>query len=348
MAGIRALCFACGSDKRGGVFSVTLDNAQEYLREKGWVLSNEPVSARVLPSSPRNTVLKITTPHTCRVLKQAIGREADAAGRSRREQDCLAYLSTFQHSCSVPEVIQADFGNRLLLLSCAPENAVSLQQQLMNEDFNVDIAAAAGSLLGWVHATSHSDEEVARRFGDKRFFEEIRLDPFYTEIAAKHPRLASSIGAHAAALATSSLTFVHGEFTPENVLAEGERMFLVDCDAGHFGHPSVDTASFLADLTFLMFGAPGWKEEYLTLVLSFWNAYQASADFESESWHARSCLPHLGCLLLARLSHPSSGVPVMTPTANAQAQALAFSLIEREIPSLRVFLDILTRAAVRE
>lgn len=328
------------------MFLATVDNAQGYLRDKGWVSLDEPVSVQALPASAGNTVLRISTPNARWVLKQAVGQPGQDE-RNQRERDCLAYAASVLYVHSVPEIVHTDPENQMLVMSCAPEGATSLQARWLKGELDANVTAMTGSLVGWMHAVSHSDEEVARQFGDKRLFEEVRLSSTYTEVAARHARLAGSIGAHAAALAMSSIAFVHGDFTPENLMVEGERLFLVDFEAGHFGHPCFDTASFLADLTVMALASGERKDEFMPLLLSFWNAYLAAADFESPSWHERSCLPHVGCLLLGRVEHPPGAVRLADKSLVTQARALCASLIQREIPSMYVFLDILSKAAAK-
>jgi aminoglycoside phosphotransferase (APT) family kinase protein len=335
----------------GQVFTATIESIPGYLRQKKLVAETDSLSVTELSGGVSSTVLKIVTPKKSWVLKQALAKLkvqqewTSSLDRMEREYEALKYLSSFLQAGQVPEVVHYDADNHSYIMTCAPEGSENWKEQMLHGKAQPEIAAKAGSLLGFIHSTSHGDEELSHKLGDKKFFHELRLDPFYNTISEKYPKLADKIGSHAMTLAMSNMCFVHGDYSPKNILVHQGRLILLDFEVGHFGHPSFDVAFMLAHLTLKTIKFWNQKEEYLPLINSFWNAYTHTAHFESTSWHERSFLPHLGCILLARMDGKSPINYMPDEKDRGRVRALASSLITREIPSMRVYLDILSRAS---
>lgn len=332
------------------MFTATPESTPDYLREKDLVAKDEPVTVTDLLGGVSCRVLKVVTPSKRWVIKQALPKLRVAQEwlaspeRMEHEEECIDYVSQMDIPGAVPEILHRDRDNHLCIMTCAAEGSMNWKELLLSGQAQTEIAASAGFLLGCLHQRSYGDETAARHLDDKRFFHELRLDPFYGRIAELHPKLADKVGSHGAALASSCICFVHGDYSPKNILVNGGDLFLVDFEVGHFGHPSFDLGFMLAHLTLKTIKFWKRKEDFLPLIHGFWAAYNRVATFESESWHERSLLPHLGCVLLARLDGKSP-VDYVTEEADCvRIRALATSLILREVPSMRVYLDVLSRA----
>ncbi len=331
------------------MFQATLESIPSYLTEKSLVTADEKITVTKLKSGDLGTLFNVVSSDKRWIFKQISSKldgdkKISAAELLKREADCLVYLSDILHSRSAPQLVHSDPDNHICLMTGIPENTLSWDHNLVHRQVDADIAADVGSLLGSIHRLSYGDEKASQQLGDKRLFSECRLDPIYIPITEKYPRFADQIGSHATALVTSSICFVHGNYIPENVLITQGRLLITDFEMGHFGHPSFDVCTMLAHLTLKIIQSWASKEDYLPLLGSFWNAYVRAASFESESWHERSFLPHLGCALLGFLEDQTSSAKVTAKNDRARLLALASSLITREIPSMRVYLDIMSRA----
>jgi len=332
------------------VFLATPESLPYYLQEKGLIASHERAEIAEMGGGVSNTVLQIVTPTKRWVLKQALAKLKvkldwySSVQRMEREVECLAYLSKILPQGAVPGLIHHDSENHLYIMTSGAEDAVNWKTELLEIKTRPQIAAQAGSLLGIIHRMSYGDEAAVKLFGDKQYFQELRIEPFYFKIAEVYPQLADKIGSLATTLVTSNISFVHGDFSPKNILINKNRILLLDFEVGHFGHPGFDLAFMLAHLTLKTAKFWEYKEDYLGLIMSFWSAYLGAANFESESWHERSFLPHLGCILLARMDGKSPIDYLPEENKRQRVKALASSLITREIPSMRVYLDVLARA----
>ena len=161
------------------------------MREKSWLSADEPITVSELKGGVSSVVLKIVAPDKRWVLKQALPRLRveqewlSSVERIGREQECLIYLSERLTYLSrilrrnlIPKIIHRDPENHLYIMSCASDDAENWRDRLLAGHADAVTAASVGSLLGQIHSFSHADEKAARQFGDKRFFHELRLDPF--------------------------------------------------------------------------------------------------------------------------------------------------------------------------
>lgn len=302
-----------------------------------------------IPEKSSSSILRIATPRWKRVLKQPLvslrGHEVGMASpkRAEREVECLRFLSKILHTHSVPEIFHHDVENHLFIMQDLALNAEGWNKCFDHREIGAELAARVGAALGDLHQITHGNEEAMHRFGDKSFFHEVQITSLYAPLFDLHPRLSDSIGSHAALLASSHLCLVHGDFQPSNILLREERLAILDWDMSHFGHPSFDSAYLMAYLTFETLKHPQRRDAWLPRLTSFWNAYIHAAHFETPQWHERSTLPQLGCLLLAKIEDSAEISPLEESTLN-RLRSIATSLILHEIPTMHVYLDILSRA----
>ncbi len=327
------------------VFIATPASIPSYLREKSLVSGSDTITVTEIPGSSSSLLLKIETPGQRYVLKQPLYLKPAEGGtaslkRAERETDCLRYLCKTLHTSFVPKVMHHDAENHLFIMQALPEDALCWQDQLLRQEIHAETAARVGGALGSLHQITYGSEDASQRFGDKTFFHELQLTSFYSSLTGMHPRLSEAIGSHATLLVTTNMCLLHGDFQPSNVILSEGHLMLLDWDMAHFGHPSFDPALMLAHLTLQTFRFREHKDSYLPLVTGFWNAYTHAAHFETSQWHERSVLPHLGCLLLAKLASEE----ILKDKATCERlQSVASSLILHEIPAMHVYLDLLSQ-----
>lgn len=190
------------------------------------------------------------------VVKRALGKlKVDAEWISAPERITAeaAGLEWFHQLTpdSVPEplgVSPAHFG---LVLPHAPSPCPDLRTLLLD-----DPAVApdgVGRMLGEIATTWHAASPQAARGGeldDRVRVTELRLDPFYRDMAKRWPEFSDVIHDLVEELETADLCVVHGDFTPKNVLCvPGGGVWVIDTEVAHIGHPVFDSAAMLAHLT---------------------------------------------------------------------------------------------------
>jgi 5-methylthioribose kinase len=160
-----------------------------------------------------------------------------------------------------------------------------------------------------LHGGAWHDADVARDFDDRQYFDDLRLDPYYRQIARVHPDLAVPIHRLIDSTWDQRHCLVHGDFSPKNLLLHGSRLMLIDFEVGHYGDPAFDLGFFLAHLVLKAFYHAPRHEDYFALTGSFWDGYRGvmSAMMSSEEFDVlvhRGILNFAGCAL-ARLDGKS-------------------------------------------
>lgn len=187
----------------------------------------------------------------------------------------------------------------------------------------VDLATAqrAGTILGTIHSKSWDRSDMAGRFDDLRFFRELRIEPFFDYVAAQRPELAGRINAVSAAMMTRRQALVHGDYSPKNILADGDEVVILDYEVAHWGDPRFDVAFCVAHLMLKASLTGGFPERMNAAIGAFLDAYREAGPpvIDADLAHVTACL------LLARLYGKSPAdylVRVDIPAIERKAIAL--------------------------
>jgi 5-methylthioribose kinase len=299
-------------------------NAVEYLRSRGHLPADESARVRELPGGVSSTVIHVASSNgDDLVLKQARAqlKVSDpwycSVDRIWREVDVLRICSTLIRNITtqtafrieVPRLLFQDRENYLYAMSAAPPGHVVWKEELLRGVADGDVATACGALLATLHATSWHDPSLAQQLDDRQFFNDLRLDPYYRQIAAVHKDLAPDIERLIESACTDRHCLVHGDFSPKNLLLHDNRIMLIDFEVGHYGDPAFDIGFFLAHLALkACYHAPR-EGPFIELIDLFQSAYVSGmtgvrSAHELDSLITRSILHFAGCTL-ARLDGKS-------------------------------------------
>jgi 5-methylthioribose kinase len=270
-------------------------NAADYLRSTGHVPRDQPVEVRELSGGVSNIVLLVELPgHGGRfVVKQARGRLRVKdewlcpVERIWREVDVLQTCEDLLRQspqagdeliCEVPRVLWEDRDNYAYAMTAAPPEHKTWKERLLSGETSPALAAACGKLLSRLHAGSWDSAALAKRLGDRSFFDQLRLDPYYRHIARVHGDLAPAIGRLIDSVWENRCCLVHGDFSPKNLLVWPGRVMLIDFEVGHFGDPAFDLGFFVTHLVLKSIWSGSRRDKYLELATEFWHAYRATLE----------------------------------------------------------------------
>jgi 5-methylthioribose kinase len=289
-------------------------NAADYLREVGWIGADERVTVQPLTGGVSNQVLYIARGEGRDdfVLKQARPQLRtpqpwfSSVERIWREVEImkicqdLVELDAGDYMVRTPRILHEDRENYTFAMTAAPREHRVWKRDLLAGVVEPQIAIQCGRLLGKIHATTWGDAEVKRRVGDRKLFDELRLDPYYRSLARAFSeekpildRLIESVWSHPRSL-------VHADFSPKNLLVYPGGLMMVDFETGHYGDPAFDLGFFLSHLMLkAVYRAPD-HEPYLNLTRDFWRAYRAEmlskvAADEYDALVARGIENFAGC-----------------------------------------------------
>lgn len=280
---------------------------KDYVREKGWLHEVDHVHVEALHGGVSNQVWKIAGANFSWVMKQALPKlkvQADwyaDVNRIKNESAAMQTLHNLLDDETVPKLLHKDEQYHIYVMSCAPEGSATWKEELMQGQFDSELAARAGALMSRIHRQSAlHEEEIRARFDDLAFFTELRLDPFHRYIGKQYPALAPSIDLLIRQLTEQRSCLVHGDFSPKNMLvAPDRRLILLDFEVAHWGNPLFDVSFCMAHLML-----KGWalkqRQPSIRLIEGFLDSYV------SEMFDVSELLPHLGLMLLARLDGKST------------------------------------------
>jgi 5-methylthioribose kinase len=302
------------------MFEITAQNAAG-LEAKG-----ESIKVRELAGGVSNVVLLVTLPDRLErfVLKQARERLRVQdewlcpVERIWREADLLRFCEQLFQAPSaqcgarnekpieaeVPSILWEDRENYLYAMTAAPSDHRTWKEMLLAGEIQSsgELAAACGRLLGRLHAASWQNTEIAAPFADRSYFERLRLEPYYRQIARVHVDLAPAIERLIDSVWRNRRSLVHGDFSPKNLLVWPGRVMLIDFEVGHYGDPAFDLGFFLTHLALKSVWAGERGGAYLEIADQFCQSYTAAvrSTIGADEWTAleqRAMWNLAGCML---------------------------------------------------
>jgi aminoglycoside phosphotransferase (APT) family kinase protein len=298
-----------------------------YLRGRG-VIGAGTAQADELGGGVSNVVLAVTCGETGLVLKQALPRLRVAgewlAKRERALVEARALgLALALAPGAAPRVLDVDEERCAIAIELAPAGRRAWKDLLLVGEVDPGVAADLGRLLGiW-----HGDPAAAAAFDEWDSFVQLRIDPYYLEVARRHPELAADVLGYADAMAERRCAFVHGDFSPKNVLVGDGALWVIDFEVAHRGDPAFDVAFLTTHLVLKGIARPTCRDALWQCIRAFHESY-AAATTARPPLEPAYVLGHVGCLLLARVDGKSPAEYLDEPE-RGEVRALATRLIRR-------------------
>ncbi len=117
--------------------------------------------------------------------------------------------------------------------------------------------------------------ELEPVFGDRGFFESLRLEPYFGFTASEVPEarqflldLIDETRAHVE-------TLVHGDYSPKNILVHDGRLVLLDHEVIHFGDPTFDLGFSLTHFLSKAHHLPDRREAFAEATRRYWDRYRS-------------------------------------------------------------------------
>ena len=337
------------------MFEITAENAVDYLKGLGLMADDGTARVSVLTGGVSNFVLlvepKSGPPF---VLKQARPQlRTRAAWFSRlerilREIDMMRHLKDVLPIGAIPRLLFADRDNYAYGMEAVARDHVVWKSELLAGRFDRDIAGRLGGMLAAIHHAPTSPE-LRHRLGDREFFDELRIDPYYRRIAKTHPDVQPAIARLIREMADTAVGPVHADFSPKNVLVtrrEGSPtgVTLVDFETGHWGDPAFDFGFFLTHL--LLKGVYHHRQVNELIGLAdvfldrYWDACppDAPAALQRAELERRS-VPHVAACMLARVDGKSPVDYLTDPDKQEFVRAISRDGLLDPPPTFAEFFD---------
>jgi aminoglycoside phosphotransferase (APT) family kinase protein len=217
-----------------------------------------------------------------------------------REALGLRWLRELAPSGSVVGFLWEDFEEHVLAMEAAPEPHENWKTRLLRGEVEAERVAMFGRLLGTLHRASRERTgELAGLFGDRSYFESLRLEPYYGRAAEALPGATRFLRGLMEETRGVRESLVHGDYSPKNILVCGDRMILLDHEVIHWGDPAFDLGFAMTHLLAKAVHCAGAREAFLEAGRHFWGAYRDAAGWGSEldRVEGRAVRHTLACML---------------------------------------------------
>lgn len=245
----------------------------------------------------------IDTPQGPLVIKKALPKLKVAAdwfsdpARSMIEVAAIEAFGSVGGRETVPEIVWVRPDEHCFAMRLVDPRLRNWKSDLVAGRVDLATAARVGEILGTFHRNSASRPDLAERFDDLRFFQELRIEPFFDHVAARRPELGQRIREVATSMLARRQALVHGDYSPKNILVDGKDVVILDFEVTHWGDPRFDIGFCLAHLILKSALRNGHPGPIGAAIKAFLSAYDRAGlrVLDADLAHITACL------LLARL-----------------------------------------------
>lgn len=282
----------------------------EYLHRNGLVADAATADIQPLTGGVSSEIHVVKTPGRSFAIKQALEklrvRDDWRCDRKRNlyEQDFLTFAQAVLPG-SVPEIVHRDRERGLFVMEYLDGRWTTWKARLWAGEISRPVAAQAGTCLGLLHREAWGRKDLAHQFDNTPLFHELRISPYLLTTGERHPDLAPFFEKEARRLALSRVTLVHGDYSPKNLLTDGDAVKIIDAEVAWFGDPAFDISFLISHLLLKAVRFPGRAGGYAELREEFLQAYKTSL-----ATHWNNGLEHRAArltlmLMMARISGKS-------------------------------------------
>lgn len=279
----------------------------DYLRGTGRIRPTEEPRVRALSGGVSNRTVLVERPSgEAWVIKQALEKLRvpvdwfSSPARIHREALGLAWLERLAPPGTITPLVFEDRDQFLLAMEAVPTPHENWKVMLLNRELVTDHALQFGRLLAAIHSRAFERADaVEPEFSDRSFFESLRIEPYYEYTASQHPDTAEFYEDLIDETLSLSLTLVHGDYSPKNILVRDGRLILLDHEVIHFGDPAFDIGFSLTQLLSKANHIPDRTADFVRLARLYWDTYVDSLGNMpwKTSLEERAVRHTLGCLL---------------------------------------------------
>lgn len=253
-----------------------------YLQATGWVEPDETPAIAVLQGGVSNkTVLVERANGDAWVLKQALAKlrvQVDwfsPVERVHREALGLRWLEQIAPPETTTPLIFEDFQHHLIAMAAVPQPHENWKQMLLRGEVERGHVEQFATLLGTIHREgARRQAELEPVFGDRGFFESLRLEPYFGFTASQVPDAQAFLLALIEETRAHIETLVHGDYSPKNILVHEGRLILLDHEVIHFGDPTFDLGFSLTHFLSKAHHLPERRAAFAEAARTYWHHYR--------------------------------------------------------------------------
>ncbi len=278
-----------------------------YLRATGRIGADEEPKIELLFGGVSNRTVLLTRPSgEAWVLKQALAQLRVAVewfsdpARIDAEALGIRYLSELAPPRCIPPLIFHDPVHHLLAMAAVPQPHDNLKKLWLAGRLEPWHVEQLGTMLGTIHRRAwQRRDELQPLFAERRFYEELRLEAYFGYTATQVPEAAAFMHRLIDDTRSRTITVVHGDYSPKNVLVHDHQLVLLDHEVIHWGDPAFDCGFCLTHVLSKAHHLPDHRRRFIAAAAEFWAAYaRAIGDVPwADGLEQVAVRQTLGCLL---------------------------------------------------
>ena len=309
---------------------------QRYLREKAFVSDAEPWSWHYCGGGVSCTVVLVHSGERLIIVKQALEKL-----KVKEEWLCdpnrmyIEYRSNEIYHELVPACAPAVFfydpENYIYARDAVPEEWWMWKAELLRGVLNYPAAEQAIRTLLTVHNECAKMPEVAAEFADKGIFYNLRVSPYIEFVTGRHPQLHEAAEEVIRLVMDNSVTLVHGDFSPKNIMTDGHTIQVLDYEVAHYGHPAFDLAFFSTHFILKSVKNRALAPAYLTMLRNMLRIYFDGVACMDSAQLERDYLRVLPFIVLARVDGKSPAEYITEEADKDTLREIGFRLVEARL-----------------
>lgn len=275
-----------------------------YLKHLGKIRKDEDCKSELLTGGVSNkTVLFTRQTGEQWVIKQALDKLrvkedwfCDEA-RILIEYQGLKWFSEVLPSGTVPAPVFFDEENHVFCMTAIPSPHDNLRELILEGHIEPALFKRLGTLLGTFQRAGKNSTDAASLFGNRDFFKDLRIEPFYQFTAEQIPESKAFYDDLVLRTLAVAETVSHGDYSPKNVLIKDGDVVLLDFEVTHYGDPAFDVGFFLCQMLSFANHLKQKRKEIKDAAMLFWNSYFKEIGSLNGEAMQRAVDHTLGCLL---------------------------------------------------
>ncbi|MCD8352188.1 MAG: phosphotransferase [Planctomycetaceae bacterium] len=307
---------------------------ERYLLDKEYVDRNSPLDIEYCGGGVSGTVAFVHNGERQMIVKQALAqlkvKETWLCDPNRMHIEMMS--NDIYHKLvpdNAPAVYFYDPENFIFGREAAPAGCTMWKSDLLGGLLNFVVAAKVMQSLVTVHNHCSRDAQAKIDFADKAIFHDLRISPYIKFVVEKYPHIADFARPIIDTLMESEITLVHGDFSPKNVMVDGRKVYILDFEVAHYGHPAFDLAFFSNHFLLKSVKNKQWNGAYLTMLRYMLDIYFDAMDFMNKTELEATYIRLLALLFLARVDGKSPAEYVTEEEDKALIRSIAFTMMDR-------------------
>lgn len=259
------------------------------LARMGLLSAGEQPAFEPLTGGVSSDIVRVTLARGVICIKRALPKlkvQADWQAPVERNRFEIEWMRTAGRIVpdAVPHILGEDAGSGMFAMEyLEPGRHPVWKFQLRDGDISAGVAAAVGRNIAAIHGDTAGNTDVALAFATDHIFFPIRLEPYLSATAIKHPDCAERLDSLVRVTGATKKALVHGDVSPKNILVGPKGPIFLDAECAWYGDPAFDLAFCLNHLLLKCVWRPQSHAAYLECFDALAAAYLGAVTWETRA-----------------------------------------------------------------